>query len=53
MRMDGMNNLDVDPEAFALMQRYVDAKISLAKIRAAISVRDQVELTSLTGNSND
>jgi hypothetical protein len=37
-----MDGLDVDAEAFAIAQRYVDGKISLAKMRAAISVHQFV-----------
>ena len=33
-----MDGLDVDAEAFAIAQRYVDGKISRAKMRAAISM---------------
>jgi hypothetical protein len=33
-----MDGLDVDAEAFAIAQRYVDGKTSLAKMRAAISM---------------
>ena len=34
MHIDG---LDVDPEALAIAQRYVDDELSIAKLRAAIS----------------
>jgi hypothetical protein len=31
-----MDGLDVDPEAYAMAQRYVDGKISLAQVQAAV-----------------